>query len=585
MHKYNITNSIYSLYKNIDFQRRFQLLFLIIFNIINGILEFITLSSASLFLESLINPNAVIGKLKWTDTFYFYFSTNIVLKTTFIFISLIIFSTILRIFNLWISMKFRVSLLVYLEGKIFKNIINQELEYHINTSSTNVINDLTKNIDKANFFIENLLSLITCIILSISLVIGLIKLSFSITIITVLLLAFLYTLIGIITSKKVKIYGKYELKANKQFLQIIQESLGAIKEIILSRKHNFFLKKYKEASFISRKYQGLSGFVTTFPRYLFEGIGLIVIGISGYIVYSTIGKNIIPLIGTFALGAQKLLPSMQTVYRSWQLLYFYDEGLKRVLKLIKLKYEEPKNYRNNSIKFKNEIYIKNLFFKYEKSDSYCLENINLIIKKGENIGIIGITGSGKTTFINILMGLLKPSSGQLYVDGQNIFDQENPNYLYLWRKKINHVPQKIYLTNSTLVNNIALGISKPKIDFKKINSSIKKACLNDLVSQRNDDIFLLVGEDGIKLSGGQRQRIGIARAIYNNLDILILDESTNALDQNTEKKIMENLYNLPNKKTTITISHSKKTLLGCDRIIEFREGKVYKITTNKEFKN
>tara|TARA_Y100000589_G_scaffold59548_1_gene50135 strand:+ start:385 stop:2133 length:1749 start_codon:yes stop_codon:yes gene_type:complete len=581
MHRTNIINSIYNLYRNIDFKRKLQLVFLIIFNLLNGILEFITLSSASLFLESLINPDSVIKKLKWTNLFYEYTTANIVLNATLIFILFITLSTILRISNLWISMKFRVSLLVYLEEKIFKNIIYQELDYHINTSSTKIINDLTKNIDKANFFIENLLSLITCIILSISLVIGLINLSFSITVFTITVLSILYIIIGIITSKKVKIYGKYELKSNQQFLQIIQESLGAIKEIILRRKHNFFLKKYNEASYISRKYQGLSGFVTTFPRYLFEGIGLIVIGIAGYIVFSKMGTDIIPLIGTFALGAQKLLPSMQTVYRSWQLLYFYDEGLKRILKLIKLNYREPNINKNKKIKFRKEIYIKNLFFKYNNSNSYSLENINLLIKKGENIGIMGITGSGKTTFINILMGLLKPSEGSVYVDGKNIFEPHNIEYLFSWRKNINHVPQKIYLTNSTLVNNIALGISKSQLDFKKINFSIRKSCLEELVKQRNNDIFLLVGEDGVKLSGGQKQRIGIARAIYNDLDILILDESTNALDHDTEKEIMQNIYNLPNKKTTITISHSKSALLACDKIIEFRKGRIYKITSKK----
>ena len=382
MYRPNIINSIFNLYGNIDFKRRFQLIILILLNLINGILEFVTLSSASLFLESLINPSSVIEKIKWTESFSLYLSNNIVQKTTFIFIFLIILSTSLRIFNLWISMKFRVSLLVYLESKVYKNIIHQELDYHINTSSTKIINDLTKNIDKANFFIENLLSLITCIILSISLVIGLINLSFSITIFTVIMLSILYIFIGIITSKKVKIYGKYELRSSQEFLQIIQESLGAIKEIILSGKQKFFLEKYNEASYISRKYQGLSGFVTTFPRYLFEGVGLIVIGLAGYIVFSNMGKDIVPLIGTFALGAQKLLPSMQTVYRSWQLLFFYDEGLKRVLKLIKLNYQKLDKKKINAINFNKEIIIKDLFYKYKNSDSFSLKNINLVIKKG-----------------------------------------------------------------------------------------------------------------------------------------------------------------------------------------------------------
>ncbi len=579
-----IINSIYYLFKNIDNKRKLQLFLLITLNIVNGTLEFFTLASASLFLESLTDPILVNEKLLWTKRIFFNSSTNIVLKTTTIFILFIALSTLIRVFNLWVSMKFRISLLVYLEEKIFRNIIYQDLEYHLKTSSTNIINDLTKNIDKANFFIENLLSLVTCIILSISLVIGLLSLSTSITIFTVLSISFFYIIIGIYTSTKVNHYGKYELKSNKEFLQIIQESLGAIKEIILSNKHNFFLKKYKDAGYISRKYQGLSGFITTFPRYLFEGIGLIVIGLAGFIVFSRIGTSIIPVIGTFALGAQKLLPSMQTVYRSWQLLYFYDEGLKRVLQLLKLKYDDPNKYISKGIRFKKEISIKNLYFKYNNSVGNSLENINLVIKKGENIGIMGITGSGKTTFINILMGLLKPTKGEVLIDGKNIFDPKFLNYLYEWRSRVNHVPQKIYLTNSTLINNIALGIPNNKIDIRKIKFSLKKAYLEELVKNRNDDLFLLVGEDGIELSGGQKQRIGIGRAIYNDRDVLILDEATNALDNKTEAKIIQNIFDLPNKKTTIIISHSKSAFIKCDRVIEFRQGKIYKIFSQEDFK-
>ena len=582
MKKKNIINSLYLLYKNIDFKRRFQLLVIIILNIINGIFEFITLASASLFLESLSNPTIVKNKLENIGKLFINFNSNIVSLTTFIFISFIILSTLLRIFNLWLSMKFRISLLVYIEEKIFKNIIYQELEYHINISSTNIINDLTKNIDKANFFIENLLSLITAFILSISLVIGLLNLSYLITILSVFSLSILYILIGIATNQKIKFYGKHEIRSSKDFLQVIQESLGSIKDIILSRKHNFFLKRYKDASYLSRKYQGLSGYITTFPRYLFEGIGLVVLGLSGYIVFSLRGSEIIPLLGTFALGSQKLLPSMQTIYRSWQLLYFYDEGLNRTLDLMKLS-TLNNDADNNSISFKNEIQIKNLSFRYSNSDSYALKNINILIKKGEHIGIMGITGSGKTTFINILMGLLKPTNGEVLIDGVNLFEKKNINSLYAWRKKINHIPQKVFLINSNLVNNIALGIPENQIDMNKVKFSIKKACLEELIKNRNGNYFLPVGEDGIKLSGGQKQRIGIARAIYNNLEILVLDESTNALDKNTEKEIINNIYNLPDKKTTIAISHSKESLSACDRIIEFKQGKIYKVTHKNEY--
>ena len=579
--KSNILNSIYSLYKNIDNKRRFQLLIIIFLNILNGLLEFTTLAAASFFLEAISNPISAGEKLRLINLSSSN-SNSVVLTATILFITFIILSSLLRIFNLWLSIKFRVSLLVFLEEKIFKNIIHQEFEYHINTSSTSVITDLTKNIDKTGFFIENLLSLITGFILSISLVIGLLRLSPLITIFCVFLLSSFYLIIGINTNKKVNSYSKYEIKATKEFLKNIQESVGAIKEIILSRKYYFFLKKYRENSFISRKYQGLSGYVTTFPRYLFEGIGLTVIGFAGYLVFVLKGSNIIPLLGTFALGAQKLLPSMQTIYRSWQLLYFYDKGLIRILNLLKLKYKNYKFKNNDSLNFNNKITIKNLSFKYKDDENNALENINLSITKGENIGIMGSTGSGKTTFINILMGLLKPTSGNILIDGIDIFIKENQDLLFDWRKKITHIPQKIYLLNENLVKNIAFGVPSHEIDKDKVKFAIEKASLESFIKNRNVDYKLEVGEDGVKLSGGQKQRIGIARAIYSDLDILVLDESTNALDKTTESKIIENIFNLSNKKTTITISHKEESLALCDRIIKFENGMIYQIIDNKK---
>ena len=579
--KNNILNSIYSLYKNIDNKRRFQLLIIIILNIINGLLEFTTLAAASFFLEAISNPISAKDQLSFIKL-SFNNSNSVVLTATILFITFIILSSLLRIFNLWLSIKFRVSLLVFIEEKIFRNIIHQEFEYHINTSSTNVITDLTKNIDKTGFFIENLLSLITGFILSLSLVIGLLRLSPLITLFCVLLLASLYLFIGINTNKKVNSYSKYELKATKEFLKNIQESIGAIKEIILSRKYDFFLTKYKENSFVSRKYQGLSGYVTTFPRYLFEGIGLTVIGFAGYLVFVLKGSNIIPLLGTFALGAQKLLPSMQTIYRSWQLLYFYDKGLLRILNLLKLKYKNYRFRNNNSLNFNNKITIRNLNFKYQDNENNALSNINLSINKGENIGIMGSTGSGKTTFINILMGLLKPTSGNILIDEIDIFNKENQDLLFEWRRKITHIPQKIYLLNENLIKNIAFGVPSHKIDKDKLKYAIEKASLGDLLKNRKADYNLEIGEDGGKVSGGQKQRIGIARAIYSDLDIVILDESTNALDKTTESKIIENIFNLSNKKTTITISHKEESLALCDRIIKFEEGKINQIIDNKK---
>ena len=583
MKEKKILLSIISLFETLDFIRKTQIILLLLTNIFNGFLEFLTLASAGIFLESISDPEFQIQKYSIINSFLIN-NKNQVIVTSFIFIFFIALSSGMRIFNLWFGMKFRISLLIYIEEKVFKNIINQNFKYHVNHSSTEIITNLTKNIDKTGFFIENLLSLITSIILSLSLIFALLRLSFFITILTVILLSFLYLLVGILTNKKVDKYSKFELIATSNFLNIIQESIGSIKEIILKSNQEYYQQRFKKESYITRKYQGLNAFITTFPKYLFEGLGIIVISLAGLITFSYKGGNIIPLLGTFALGAQKLLPSLNTIYRSWSLLFFYNRGLNKINQLLKLKYFKKENFKEfKSNIFKKDITIKNLSYSINENEN-ILNNINLKISKGESIGIIGKTGSGKTTLINLLMGLLEPTEGSIYVDDKDIFNVDNKKILFKWRSLIDYIPQKIFLINSTIESNIAFCVNPQLINTKKLNTAIDQACLNDFVNSKKNQTKDFVGEDGIKISGGQKQRIGIARTIYNDLDILIMDESTSALDSFTEEKVIKNIHNKRKTKTIITIAHKLKTLINCDKIIELEKGKIKSIITNKELK-
>ncbi len=584
---HKLLKSIFLLFKALDPKRRYQFVGVIFINIFNGLFEFVSLGSALLFLESLTNTSKISSSFSFLITTFNINNENELIRiSTILFLGITFLTTVIRIVNLWLNTKFRISFLNYISNKIYKKVINQDYSFFLNKNSSELLTDLTSNIEKTNFFFENLLTLTTAIILSFSIILSLLKLNFYITIISVVFFSSLYAILGISINKRVEKYSKDELKANYSLTRTIQDSLNAIKEIIVSNSHEFYSSKFKINNYNLRQFQGMTGFVTTFPRYLFEGIGLLFIGISGIIIYSNINNsgNVIALLGAFALGAQKLLPTMQSSYKSWSLLYFYNKPLDRILYLISLKSNE-KNSIRGKLSFKNDIKIRNLNFSYSENHENVSKDINLIIKKGENIGIFGKTGSGKTTLINIFMGILTPSKGNILIDDIEIFNQKNIYIKRKWKNNIALVPQDVFLYDSSIIENIAFCVPKNKIDVKKAIKAAEIAQADEFIRKTIYGYETIVGDKGIKLSGGQKQRLGLSRAIYSDSEILILDESTSALDFNTEKSVMKSIFNTKTNKnlTTIMIAHRLSTLRYCDKIVELDEGEIKKVYDNKEF--
>jgi ATP-binding cassette subfamily B protein len=279
--------------------------------------------------------------------------------------------------------------------------------------------------------------------------------------------------------------------------------------------------------------------------------------------------EVVPILGMFALAAQKILPAIQQVYSSYSNIKGSRASFEDVLELL----DRPFYHNTNKIssvgciKFEKIIELKDLSFSYDSGPLWVLKDVNLKIKKGECVGFMGVTGGGKSTLIDIVMGLLNPTKGDLIVDGC-VISNKNKN---LWQAHITHVPQNIYLSNSTIEENIAFGIPKDKIDHQQVKIAAEQAQISDLISQWKDGYQTIIKERGANLSGGQRQRVGIARALYRKSDVLIFDEATSALDVQIEERIMDVINNLDKDLTILIIAHRLSTLKNCDKILEINK--------------
>jgi ATP-binding cassette subfamily B protein len=289
--------------------------------------------------------------------------------------------------------------------------------------------------------------------------------------------------------------------------------------------------------------------------------------------------KVIPILGALALGAQKMLPILQQSYNAWTQIKATQVSLQDTLDLLDQPlpshaYESP----IQAITFKNKINLKKVSFCYDEKTSAVLKELNLTIKKGDRVGFVGVTGSGKSTLIDIIMALLHPSKGSLIVDNEIITTANSRG----WQDHIAHVPQAIFLSDSSINENIAFGIAKEKIDHQRVRKVAKQAQIADIIETWPSKYETLIGEKGIRLSGGQRQRIGIARALYKKADVIILDEATSALDNKTETEVMQAIENLSKDITILIIAHRLTTLKNCTQIVELVDGRIKRKFSHKD---
>ena len=384
--------------------------------------------------------------------------------------------------------------------------------------------------------------------------------------------------------------GDKRVSANQRRFRIVQETFGGIKEVKVSCLEKVEIKKYAEPARLFAQTKAASQVAAQLPRYFLEGIAFS--GIFLVLMYlMRDGRNIedvLPTIAAYVLAGYRLIPALQNVYVSLSRVRFsagaietFHEDYMSLLLRDKGFHTVPED-KHIKTSLKKELKLTDIEYRYPKSKQSALSLINLTVPAHHTVAFVGSTGSGKTTIVDLIIGLLSPSNGHVSIDGVIIDGQTRSH----WQRSIGYVPQQIYLSDGSISSNIAFGVSEDKIDYKSVIRAARAANLHDfVVSDLPDAYETRVGERGVKLSGGQRQRMGIARALYRNPEILILDEATSALDVVTERLVMNEIHNLNVKKTIIIVAHRLSTVKDCDCIFLLEKGKVVAQGSYEELAN
>jgi ABC-type bacteriocin/lantibiotic exporter with double-glycine peptidase domain len=370
-------------------------------------------------------------------------------------------------------------------------------------------------------------------------------------------------------------------RESARLLKSLQEGLGGIRDVLINGSQAAYCAIYRSADTPLRRAQASNQFIAQAPRYGIEALGIALVSTLAYVLTQEPGgsASAIPVLGALAIGAQRVLPVMQASYASLTSIQGGKVSLGDTLALL----DQPlpdgvTEALPTPLPFERAICISDLSFRYNPQTQWIIRGLNLTIDKGSRIGIIGATGSGKSTLIDVVMGLLAPTNGSLTVDDQKI----TPKNLRAWQAHIAHVPQAIFLADSSVYENIAFGIPSKEIDHERVREAARKAQIADVIEGWPRQYETLVGERGVRISGGQRQRIGVARALYRNADVLIFDEATSALDGETEEAVISAIEGLDANLTVLMVAHRLTTLKSCNRVIEIYNGRILRAASYEE---
>jgi len=587
-HNQRITSYLKSLWSKVSPRRRGQFGLLLVLMLLASFAEVLSIGAVLPFLGILTAPESifelsimqpVVHALKLTEP------KQLLLPLTIVFVSAALLAGVMRVLLLWATTKLSFATGADLGISMYSRTLYQPYAVHCDRNSSVVIDGISR---KSSSIISGLLMpslmIISSSIMLVAILVALLVVDPVIALVSFGGFGLIYAFILVLSRKELQNNSEIIARESTQVIKALQEGLGGIRDVLIDGSQAIYCQIYRNSDIALRRAQGINVVITSSPRFVVEALGMVFIAMIAYVftMQEDTFVNVIPVLGALALGAQRLLPVLQQIFGSFTLLQGNKASVHEALKLLDQPYPDYVDQPiAKPLPFNRDIRLKQLSFRYSPQTPYILKQVNLTIVKGSRVGFIGVTGSGKSTLIDIIMGLLQPSDGGLEIDNKTV----TPENHRAWQTHIAHVPQVIFLADGTIEENIAFGVPKDQIDYQRVRDAAQQAQISDSIEVWPKQYQTFVGERGIRLSGGQRQRIGIARALYKKADVLILDEATSALDNETEQLVMQTIEGLSGDLTLCIIAHRLTTLKNCTQIVELGEDGIKRTGSYQDMMN
>ena len=493
-----------------------------------------------------------------------------------VFFTLLVGSLALEALGTWAQLRFSQNRNYFWSSRLIRGYLRQPYEWFLNRHSsglaTSVLAEVNSVVSGALFPAMQVIAKVLVVVFLLSLLIAVDPL---LALVMGVVLGGGYWLISMVLKRRMRRLGAERRLANKQRFHLVQEAFGGIKDVKVSGLEETFVTRFRVPAKIVADRQITQGLLSQLPSYamqvlLFGGMLLALV----YLMANYGGfQQALPVLALYAFAAYRLMPNIKSIYQSVSQMRFTEAALDALCEDFRTLQTSPSPSESGveQIRLSKELRLDNVVYSYPNAPQAALNGLDITIPAFSKVGLVGSTGCGKTTTIDLVLGLLQPSAGRLLVDGKEI----GAGNVRAWQRSVGYVAQHIFLADDTVAGNIAFGLSDKKTDMAAVERAAKIANLHEfVVGELPDGYQTQVGERGVRLSGGQRQRIGIARALYNDPDILILDEATSALDNLTEHAVMEAVHNLGNRKTIVLIAHRLSTVRGCDQIFLLEHGRL-----------
>lgn len=542
---------------------------LLLFSIIISIIEMIGISAIMPFISVASDFETIEAKRYFSVPYHYFGFTSpqgFVIAFGVILLFFYLFRSLINLFYQYLLARFSFGRYHLIAFRLFQNYMGMSYKDFITKNSSSLTKAIINEANNLTIVIAAVLFMISELFVVILIYGMLLVVDYQITLTLTLFLALKAWILGVTVSKKIKDEGDKREEFQKSFYEIIGSSFGNFKLIKLQSNEKPIMDKFANASWGYATSNIINQTLSHVPRLFLEAIGFsLMVAIILFLVYSKEGdiSDALPLLSMYVLALYRLLPSVNRILDSYNRILFNHKSLGIVYDDLSYSLD---SLGDSPVEFEREIRLQNVTFEYENHKP-VFENLNLTLKKGQKVAFIGESGSGKSTLVDILIGLYKPKSGEIFIDETRLSLENLKN----WRRKVGYIPQSVYLFDGTVAENVVFG---REYNESKIKEVLKLANVYDFL-QKKEGLFTKVGEGGVMLSGGQKQRIAIARALYGDPEILVLDEATSALDNETESKIMEEIYEVSQDKTLIIIAHRLSTIEHCERIFRIKEGGVH----------